>query len=67
MAPVSDIRYQINYSQQTRHYLSTTSVPHIPYSPPTARKNLACYDRVVSLWDIHERRFDGSRKEKEQG
>ena len=26
----------------------------------------ACYEKMVSLWDMHEGPFDGSRKEKER-
>ena len=69
---VVNLSLPLRHPQQTRHYLSTTSVSHIPSSPSSrtasrSRKDgeqviSASYDRVVSLWDIHERLFDGNGK-----
>ena len=72
---VVNLSFPLRHPQQTRHYLSTASVPHIQSSPSrTASRSRkhgeqvisASYDRVVSLWDMHERLFDGNGKERYQ-
>ena len=59
-----DLSLPLRHPQQIRHYLSTISVLHIPSSPAsrTASRSLkhgeqvinASYNRVVSLWVMHE-------------
>ena len=66
---VVDLSLPLRHPQQTRHYLSTTSVPHIPSSPSSrtashSRKHgeqviSASYNRVVSLMGIGRKRSRG--------
>ena len=77
IARVVDLSLPLRHPQQTRHYLSTTSVPHIPspsYSCTASHSRKhgeqvisASYDRVVSLWGIHESYLMGIGRKRGRG